>query len=650
MGRRKKNQPSRRRGSDSDPPVDSSSTTASEPESSTQDRETETPDSPEKLTAVIGDSAPERSEAPDQPGNRKQVLFPQLPSLSRIMSVVMLVIGILAVGVLFYRLMIGFFVPLFLAALLVVIFRPIHLWIFEKVKGRRRLAAGTTTALILFIVLLPLGILVSVATTQFTILLSKMNLSNMSVAMDRVRSQVGLSLPHPEHFRELDRIIGDITVPQADDPQAVRGKINELKQAAAIITYLQAEVPSADIAEAAAEIAVDNLNEFADLLDQSLHPQVLTPGGDDPAKDSLIPKPSAPATSSLGQLASEPAATSLDPTERPDDTSEFPDQSPAEESPSQSLLPAPKGSGELDSAAGDSENEDSRVRSTLDRQPQLLVQLNKNERFEQPAVITAASVRSWMNLLLGGSLRSQLCLLANPDEGDFAALIRMARESLQPRFVRLTSATGSIVAQIIFGLVILVVSVYFFLIDGPVMIRTLMRLSPMDDNYEHQLLTEFDRTSRAVVLASVASALVQGILATVGFWLCGFDQIVLLLFLTSVMALVPFLGAASVWVPCALWLGLVDQRWIAAALLAIYGATVVSSIDNVIKVYVLHGRSQLHPLFALLSVIGGVSVFGPIGILVGPMVVVFLQTLLEILNHELKTSHPEEEIDPQTAG
>ena len=55
-----------------------------------------------------------------------------------------------------------------------------------------------------------------------------------------------------------------------------------------------------------------------------------------------------------------------------------------------------------------------------------------------------------------------------------------------------------------------------------------------------------------------------------------------------------------------------------------------------IKMKVLHGRSTLHPLFALLSILGGVKVFGPIGILIGPMVVVFLQTLLEILNHELE--------------
>lgn len=486
----------------------------------------------------------------------KQILFPQLPSLSRIMSVVMLVFGILAVGVLFYQLMIGFFVPLFLAALLVVIFRPVHLWIFKRTGRRRRLSAGLTTTLVLLVVLMPLGMLVSIATTQFTVLLSQMN-GSATVAMDRVRSQLGLDLPHAEHFRELDRIIdqlgmNDPTVAldgSAATPVDLKSKAKQIDQAAAIIEYLQADIPSADAATEAAELATANLKSFAaDLREaEAMQIQAEKDGGITP-----------------------------------------------------------------------------------------LVRLNATELFEQQAVVTAASIRSWMNRKLGGTLQSQLKLLANPDETDFARLIRGARESLQPRFVRLTSATGSFLAQIIFGLVILIIAVYFFLIDGPAMIITLMRLSPMDDEYEHQLLMEFDRTSRAVVLASVLSAVVQGILATIAFRICGFDQIILLLFLTSLMALVPFLGAASVWVPCVLWLGVVEQNWFAAGLLALWGAAVVSSIDNVIKVYVLHGRSQLHPLFALLSVIGGVSVFGPIGILVGPMVVVFLQTLLEILNHELK--------------
>jgi len=493
----------------------------------------------------------------------RKPLLPALPSLSRIMSVVMLVIGILVVGVLFYQVMVGFFVPLFLAALLVVLFRPVFLALLKKTNGRKRLSAGLTTTIILLIVLMPLGVLVSIATTQFTVLLSRMN-GSMSVAMDRVRGQLGLNLPHAEHFRELDRIIDSIGIggPPADaelnDPASLDSvdrvdfsrKARQLDKAAAIVGYLQADVSGSESASEAAEKAIENTRAFAAGLRDADQRQ-------------------------------------------------------------------------LDEAAVGASNP--------------LLRLNVSEQFEQNAVVTAASIRTWMHLKLGGALQSQLKLLANPDEADFSRLIRGARDSLQPRFVRLTSATGSLLAQIIFGLVILVISVYFFLIDGPVMISTLMRLSPMDDAYEHQLLMEFDRTSRAVVLASVASAVVQGILATFAFWLCGFDQIILLLFLTSLMALVPFLGAASVWVPCALWLGVVDQRWLAAGLLALWGAAVVSSIDNVIKVYVLQGRSQLHPLFALLSVIGGVSVFGPIGILVGPMVVVFLQTLLEILAHEIQT-------------
>ena len=74
-----------------------------------------------------------------------------------------------------------------------------------------------------------------------------------------------------------------------------------------------------------------------------------------------------------------------------------------------------------------------------------------------------------------------------------------------------------------------------------------------------------------------------------------------------------------------------------AILLAIFGVVVVSQIDNLIKPLVLHGQSNIHPLLALLSILGGISALGPIGILVGPMVVAFLQTLLKILRREILT-------------
>lgn len=467
----------------------------------------------------------------------KEPLFPRLPSLSRVMSVVMLMIGILAIGALFYKVMAGFFVPLFLATLLVVIFRPVHLWIYEKVGQRPRVAALTTTTLILMIVLLPIGAVLSVATTQFTALVSHTNLSDLNRAIDRARDQLSISLPHAAQFRRLDALSNAMDAPE--QPELVLQNIHEAEK---LVAFLQERVEGPAIAEEHAEIALQRLGEFDEVVSQRIaHNE----------SDDMIEK------------------------------------------------------------------------------------INAQERFHSQSVVASAAIRRWMRTLLGGTVRSQAKLIANPSEADFAALLKKGREALQPRFVAFTSATGMYVAGGLAGLLILVVAVYFFLLDGPSMIRTLMRLSPMDDNYERRLLMEFDRTSRAVVLASVISALVQGVLAAIAFWFFGFHSVILLFLLTSIMALVPFLGAASVWVPCALWLGAVEQRWTAAIILAIYGATIVSSIDNFIKMYVLHGRSTLHPLFALLSVFGGVKVFGPIGVLVGPMVVVFLQTLLEILNHEL---------------
>jgi predicted PurR-regulated permease PerM len=489
-------------------------------------------------------------QSPDDASNSR---LASLPTMSRILSVSMLILGILGVGILFYRVMAGFFIPLFLAVLLVVIFRPVHQWISHRLGDRPRLACLTTTSLIMLMVLVPIIALISVATSQFTAMVSQVDFADLSEALDRGREQLGISLQHPEQFRRLDTLADSLD--EADnpdgavDPEQISRNIDE---ALMLIRFLQEEEQGRASADLAAANAEDRLESLKESVQQHLNQK------------------------------------------------------------------------------SDTENED------------VIDSINAEERFHRQSVIASAAIRTWMREFLGGTFRSQVRLLANPSAEDFKNLLTRARQSLQPRFVTLTSATGSFLVHVVIGLVVLVIAVYFFLLDGSAMVHTLMRLSPLDDRYEERLLNEFDRTSRAVVVASVASALVQGFLAAVAFYFLGFSSVIFLFLVTSLMALVPFLGAASVWVPCAIYLGAVEQRWTAAIFLAIYGAAVVSSIDNVIKMYVLHGRSTMHPLFALLSVLGGVQVFGPIGILVGPMVVVFLQTLLEILNHELSERDAEE--------
>ncbi len=216
---------------------------------------------------------------------------------------------------------------------------------------------------------------------------------------------------------------------------------------------------------------------------------------------------------------------------------------------------------------------------------------------------------------------------------------------------RITSYIGPVlltgvrtILGIIIGLAIMVVSLYFFLADGPKMIRAIMQISPLDKDHELELLARFGQISRSVVVATLASAIAQGIAAGIGyyFWLPPEAPVFLLTALTMVFAIIPFVGAAGVWVPVCIGMfvmggnGEFGSNWISVVSFAIYCTVIVSGLDNLIKPYVLHGQANLHPLLALLSILGGVKVLGPIGILVGPMLVSFMQALLSIFQREMR--------------
>jgi predicted PurR-regulated permease PerM len=205
--------------------------------------------------------------------------------------------------------------------------------------------------------------------------------------------------------------------------------------------------------------------------------------------------------------------------------------------------------------------------------------------------------------------------------------------------------------RILIGLIIMIVALYYFFVDGPSMINGMMGLSPMDRRHELELLAKFAEISRSVVVATLLSAVAQGVLAGIGFYfaLPSGAPIFLLVALSMVLAIVPFIGAAGVWVPVCIIIGLFGSEVFVvgghaveggdlktAIILGIYGAVVVSGIDNIIKPFVLHGQANLHPLLALLSILGGIQVLGPVGILVGPMLVSFLQALLAMFRKELE--------------
>jgi predicted PurR-regulated permease PerM len=237
--------------------------------------------------------------------------------------------------------------------------------------------------------------------------------------------------------------------------------------------------------------------------------------------------------------------------------------------------------------------------------------------------------------LHGGALQTFLRELTNPTPEDVEALRSQAIEYLRPKLLPLTGVTGRLAFQLLFGLLILALTLYFFLADGPAMIEAVQKMLPMDPQHQSELLLDFEQTSRAVVLAMLSAAAVQGITAGIGYAVVGMDYLILLIMLTTIAALIPFVGPMVVWVPVCIYLAFIQERFMAAGGLALWGLLVVATIDNVVKAFVLHGGSQLHPLLALLSILGGVQAMGPIGLVVGPMIVSLLQTLLGILHREM---------------
>lgn len=182
------------------------------------------------------------------------------------------------------------------------------------------------------------------------------------------------------------------------------------------------------------------------------------------------------------------------------------------------------------------------------------------------------------------------------------------------------------------GSAIFVVSLYFCFADGPRMLARMDQFSLLDHQVDRALFREFDRVCRGVIQGTLVAAATQAVLMGLALWVAGIDLVWLLMSLTFVSAMLPVVGSAAVWGPTAVWLAL-DQNYGAAVGVLLWGSCVVSTSDNLVRAYVIGGQARLHPLVALIAVLGAVRIVGLWGFLVGPVLAAFLHALLRILRH-----------------
>ena len=201
---------------------------------------------------------------------------------------------------------------------------------------------------------------------------------------------------------------------------------------------------------------------------------------------------------------------------------------------------------------------------------------------------------------------------------------------LQTLLQGLVAVSGAFVVGALNALVALAIMLFllfFFLRDGDRMLATAVRLIPMMPARRGELVDHLAAVTRAVVFGSLLTALVQGVLVGIGFALVGLPSPVVFGAIAAVASLIPFVGTALVWVP-AVGVLFLQGRWVAALFLAAWSVAVVSSADNVVRPLFISGRAQISTLPVFLGLLGGVTAFGPIGLVVGPVVVALTLTLL----------------------
>jgi predicted PurR-regulated permease PerM len=214
------------------------------------------------------------------------------------------------------------------------------------------------------------------------------------------------------------------------------------------------------------------------------------------------------------------------------------------------------------------------------------------------------------------------------------------REAIIARFKTMDSVLLRWGQALLANMVSLVVSatialfaLFFLFRDGPQLKRELERVLPLDPGVAKRLFSEVGQSVVANFYGIGAVALAQGTLTGIIFLALGLPSPVLWGSGAALFSMIPLVGPAIIWAPAALILAIAGS-WGKAAILAAFGAGVISLADNFIRPYVISERVNLHPLLVFVALLGGAQAFGVLGLFIGPAAVTVAMAVFELLQPE----------------
>jgi predicted PurR-regulated permease PerM len=160
---------------------------------------------------------------------------------------------------------------------------------------------------------------------------------------------------------------------------------------------------------------------------------------------------------------------------------------------------------------------------------------------------------------------------------------------------------------------------FFLFMEGKEITEKIRNHIPLRAKQKKELSNKFNSVIYASIYGMIVTAFVQGAVASLGFWIFGVESPILWGLVTIIVAILPFVGAALVWLPSAVYKLFIGETFNGLGIL-FYGILIISTIDNLIRPSIIGSRAKIHPALVLLGVLGGIELFGFLGIIIGPLI------------------------------
>ena len=204
-------------------------------------------------------------------------------------------------------------------------------------------------------------------------------------------------------------------------------------------------------------------------------------------------------------------------------------------------------------------------------------------------------------------------------------------EQLKRSSAALLGFSWNLAGNILGGIVkafFVVFTMYYLFRDGENIVQRLPAALPVSPQQGAAIIVRTQEVVSASVYGVVTIAALQGLLGGFAFWLLGIPSPVLWAVLMAFVCMIPIAGSFLVWLPLSIYL-IVTGHWTKAIMLIVWGALIVSTIDNFLRPKLIRNQTKLHELFVFFSVLGGISVFGLLGLVLGPVVLAITLGLLQ---------------------